>query len=71
MRYLLLLPLILTGCNVDRGKCLASHTQPAWIQLIPMTNCVNNSCTTTLMPIVHPKQEVCDKWEFPEGRPKL
>lgn len=64
---------LLPACApVDRGRCLQSHIQPAWMQMLPMTRCGGNPmrCTTQIMPIFHPETLVCDRWEFPDGRPE-
>lgn len=51
---ILLLLLILTACNkLKEGKVISKETHEAYstIIFIPMTSCVNNICTTTLMPL--------------------
>ncbi|MFZ5715770.1 MAG: hypothetical protein ACOY3N_23330 [Bradyrhizobium sp.] len=64
--------LALGGCK-DYGKCLASHVEPyTWMMPI-QTGSVScgNGCS---MPIyvyvpIDDKRTVCDRWEFPEGKP--
>lgn len=59
---------IFKAASVDRGECLASHNtiimQPRY-----MTTCNNNICRSQLIGMFPVPMTVCDKWEFPEGRP--
>lgn len=57
---LLLILLAIIVSNVDRGQCLASHDEPL-MQMVPIGQIMIPMFTT---------QTVCDRWEFPEGRPK-
>lgn len=67
---IVLLAVVASCAQIDRGRCLRSHTRPGFFLLMPITNCNRGSCTTTFIPIWQPPAEVCDQWEFPEGRPK-
>lgn len=69
MRSLALLLIAVTGCSVDRGKCLESHEETV---LVPqyMTTCTNGVCTMRLMYFLPIPTTRCDRWEYPEGRPK-
>jgi hypothetical protein len=59
--------LLLTACgpDLDYGQCLQSHVRQGWMQLIPITN----GKTTSFMYVWHDDEDVCDQWEYPEGRP--
>lgn len=63
---------LLIGCT-DRGNCLKSHQQTyTWLQPIQIGSIYcGNGCS---MPnyIYIPQegiQTICDKWEFPKGKP--
>lgn len=53
-RFVIFAALLLVGCT-DKGECLAHHYQP----IITMAGKV---------PIVT-MVRICDRWEFPEGKP--
>lgn len=65
---LCLLVLVSSGC-VDKGRCLEQHTQ---LVLVPqyMTTCSNNVCSMRLMYFMPVNTVVCDRYEFPDGRPE-
>ncbi len=73
MRIAIAAVIVLAACTpVDRGRCLQSHIRPAWMQMMPMTSCSGNPlrCRSQIVPIYHPETRICDRWEFPEGKPK-
>jgi len=51
--------LLISGCD-DHGRCLTAHTETV---LQPMLI----GKVIILMPQIH---DVCDRWEFPHGKPK-
>lgn len=59
--------LLLAGCGpeLDYGQCLQSHTRPASIKILPMPD---GKGGIKFMYIPKPEEEVCDQWEYPEGR---
>ena len=67
--------LMLAGCGKDRGECLASHVEHPEGWMMPITTWVstgNGAMTpiTTLQYIPPSDDTVCDKWQFPKGRPE-
>jgi hypothetical protein len=60
---------LLSSC-IDRGRCLESHVvhhpETFWIEF--------QHIGTVNMPVTHVipahDETVCDRWEFPNGRPK-
>lgn len=67
--------LVLAGCAPDRGACLASHPEHSDGYMLPVMTPVWGSSgtvsyTTTLTYIPPSDYDQCDRWEFPEGRPK-
>lgn len=61
----LLAILALSGC-VDRGECLSSHSETV---LIPQYIYGSNG-EIQVMWYAPSEQTVCDRWEFPDGRPE-
>ncbi|WP_037500534.1 hypothetical protein [Sphingomonas jaspsi] len=61
--------LTLAGC-VDKGRCLQSHVEHSdeFVMLQPI---IDGSGGTIFIPVTYPASDttVCDRWEFPEGRP--
>jgi hypothetical protein len=68
--FLLLLCLGLTGCVLDRGRCLHSHHvhEDARVVVLPEYNIA----LKVTLPVTHvyPERDydVCDRWEFPQGK---
>lgn len=62
--------MVYTYFNVDRGQCLASHTET--VEGYYYTTYIQSgSVSVPIMNYSPPYDvEVCDRWEFPEGRPK-
>lgn len=67
---------LLVGCSVefeyqvDHGQCLAAHND---VTLIPQYMPICDSkgiCTMQFSHFLPITTEVCDRWEFPEGRPR-
>ena len=63
---------LLAGCK-DYGVCLKSHQEKyQWTQNIQVGCALssNGICLSPVnVPIIHDGvREVCDQWEFPEGR---
>jgi hypothetical protein len=58
------------ACGPDRGNCLKSPEEPRyrdpWVSI--------HTAGKVTYPIVHPGYHynvtVCDRWEFPEGKPE-
>ena len=60
MILMLALTMALSACSsVDRGRCLEDHMQ---VVMVPMIIGKNTIMTSRM-------QNVCDRWEYPEGRP--
>lgn len=64
--------LALASCGLDRGRCLQSHRERyTWLMPIQVgsTPC-GNGCSVPLYTYIPMEDEhdVCDRWEFPEGR---
>lgn len=62
------------GC-VDRGACLASHTEHTDGYSTVVTTPVfgpNGTVSYAMIPQYIPESDndVCDRWEFPDGRPE-
>lgn len=69
IRVGMVLCLVLCGC-VDHGKCLQSHTE-TWFQPLYMPMCDSKGyCTQQLIGMQPMEYEVCDQWEYPNGRGK-
>ena len=76
----ILLALLLNGCMVDRGQCLASHHEHedgyTSYEYAPngfgMSGGIAMGGTGSYRLVYHPDRDwdVCDAWEFPEGRPQ-
>lgn len=62
----------LAACAVDRGACQASHMEHQDGYMTSDAMSFDGGKTTTFMPRWVPDSDwtVCDKWEFPNGRPK-
>ncbi|UGY15146.1 hypothetical protein HAP48_0042580 [Bradyrhizobium septentrionale] len=72
--FMLLGALLLAGCGIDRGQCLADHEETSTWMMPVQTGSIScgNGCT---MPIythipIEDHHRTCDRWEFPEGRPQ-
>lgn len=71
-KMLALLPVVaLAGC-VEHGECLSSHTelQTVTIPVYTLASC-GSGCSVMvnagMIPVTR-AVNVCDRWEFPEGR---
>ncbi len=75
MRKLLILALALVpaaaGC-VDRGACLSSHVEqnPGYTYVQNQTYDGGKTYYPTIVTIPPSEDTVCDRWEFPDGRPE-
>lgn len=72
MRLAILASLALCGCSyepTDYGRCLGPRTIPAHTEVVPkMMDPMNPVRIGGLVIRQVPEREVCDQWEFPEGR---
>jgi hypothetical protein len=71
MKYALMLPLALVACGEPRdyGRCLETRHIAAHTEVVPrMMDPLNPVRVGGLVIRQVPARDVCDRWEFPEGR---
>ena len=60
----------LTGCT-DRGDCIASHKELlTYQQPICFSYDKNGMCTFTIYQSHNDIVDICDQWQYPDGKPK-
>lgn len=64
-RWLIFAVFLMAGCT-DRGHCLAKHYESSWYFQYTYDAKMN----ITGMYWVDTSGYVCDRWEFPNGRPE-
>lgn len=60
----------LSACKpaIDRGVCLEHHTETIFVPQY-ITVCSGSTCMPQFAYLLPIDDKVCDRWEFPNGRP--
>lgn len=69
MRSAIVIVFALAGC-VDRGECLMSHSEQQWYQPPPIYIQSGSAMIPVMQPGYYIDVQVCDQWQYPNGRPK-